>query len=304
MKSFFALCLLVMAINAQFVATTGQSLEQMQQQVQYEVQHPHQMPIRGRVSSVKRLHRVEGSITKEENKDLKKVHKYHMKINKKLALTINAVNKARDVVVEKGQQIAAKLAKYGSRKIAHVLDLYNMADDFAIKSQLKPIIRSMRNKMMKREKLMKESVDKIVNALTVVLTRTMKQLEMAKYISENNNKAAKISLHAIGDNMARGLQQTEGVKPIGTKDLRMLKHKIVGAERKITHELHKANNREMNILKNARGLLKGLRIKTKRVINELKHTTRKEYRNIYRKHSKMIMGVLLRQDSHLENYDF
>jgi hypothetical protein len=296
--------LFVIAINAQFVASEAQQLEQMQRQVQYEVQHPHQMPIRGRVSSVKRLHRVEGSITKEENRDLKKVHQYHLKINRKLALTINAITKARDVVVEKGQQIAARLAKYGSRKIAHVIDLYNMADDFAIKSQLKPIIRRMREKIMQREKLMKESVDKIVNALTVVLTRTMKQLQMAKFISENNNKAAKISLHAIGDNMAKGLKQTEGVKPIGTKDLRMLKHKIVSAQRRITHELHKANIKEMNILKNARGLLKTLRIKTKRVINELKHTTRKEYRNIYRKHSKMIMGVLLRQDEHLENYEF
>jgi hypothetical protein len=298
--------LFVIAINAQFATPNsfGQTLEEMQRKVQYEVQHPHQMPIRGRVSSVKRLHRVENSITKEENRDLKKVHAYHLKINKKLALTIKAINKARDVVVSKGQKIAARLAKYGSRKLAHIIDLYNMAEDFAIKSQLKPIIRAMKNKMMRRERLMKESVDKIINALTVVLTRTMKQLEMAKFISENNNRAAKISLHAIGDNMAQGLKQTEGVKPIGTKDLRMLKHKIVGAQRKITHELHKANVKEMNILKNARGLLKGLRIKTKHVINELKHTTRKEYRNIYRKHSKMIMGVLLRHEDNLENYEY
>jgi len=179
-----------------------------------------------------------------------------------------------------------------------------MAEDYTIKSQLKPIIRSMRIKMIKREKMMRRSVDKIVRALMIVLNNTMRQLQTAKIISENNNRAAKMSLHAIGDNMARGLQQTEGVKPIGTKDLRMLKHKIVQAERRITHELHKANRREMSILRKARGFLKTLRIKTRRSIIELKRTTRREYRRIYRKHSRRIMAVLLKQDNNLQNYEY
>jgi len=84
----------------------------------------------------------------------------------------------------------------------------------------------------------------------------------------------------------------------------MLKHKVVHAERKIAHQLHLANRRELHILKNARQLLKQLRIKTKHIVNQLKHKTRTEYRNIYREHSKKMVQILLHQENLPEKYEY
>jgi hypothetical protein len=282
----------------------GMTMEQMQQAVQSEINHPHNMPLRGRVSSLHRLHRAERKFLKEEQKDLKKVHRYHLKINKGLAMTINAVEKARKIVQRKSVIIAARLAKYGTRKLNHLYSLYKMAENPLLQERLKPIILSLKRKIIHREQEMKKSVAKIVASMNSILALTMKQLVYAKLVSDTNNKAAKKNIRAIGEYMAQGLKQGEGKRQIGTKDLRMLKHKVVHAERKIAHQLHLANRRELHILKNARKLLKQLRIKTKHIVVQLKHKTRSEYRHIYREHSKKMVQILLHQENLPEKYEY
>jgi len=293
MRSFFILCLFTLAFS-QF-ATNGR---------RPMIQGGAPVQINGRVSSLSRLHRVEGSILKEENRELHKVHKYHLKINRKLALTIKAINMARSIVKMRSFALIDKLTKYGTRKLNHLVDLYNMAEDDYVKSQLAPIISGMKRELVKKEREVKGGISVISKSLYAILTRTMGQLEYAKRVSDANNKAAKMSLHAIGENMAKGLQDLERTRPIGTRDLRMLKHKVLQAEKKIAHELHNTNRKEITLLLNAKRIIKEMRTKAKTVINQMKHKARSDYRTIYRRASRAMMQVLLHQDNNLEKYEY
>ncbi|GAB1227821.1 hypothetical protein ENUP19_0359G0015 [Entamoeba nuttalli] len=293
MRSLLLLCLFVFMINAQF--TTQENVQEQAQPV-VQSRHTH-------MASVKKLGRVDGSILRKKARTLHKVHKYHLKINAKLDKTIAVINRARNVIRKKGEGLANRLAKYGTRKLGHLMEYYNMADD-DLKQQIKPIIDGMINAIRQKEQTVRFGIQKLVTTFSAVLNRTLKQLAYAKQIGDVNNNAAKTGIHAIGDNISNGLKTKQGSFEINTHNLRKVKHISKGAEKQIAHEYHKAERKEIAILKTARALLRQMRRKGKHVFSKLRHQAKAEYRALYRQCTKKIIKVLLSQNSGIEDYEY
>ncbi|EDR28264.1 hypothetical protein EDI_317210 [Entamoeba dispar SAW760] len=280
-------------INAQFTT-------------QENVQEPAQPAVQSRhthIASAKKLNRVDNSILRKEARTLHKVHKYHLKINAKLDKTIAVINKARNVMRTKGEGLANRLAKYGTRKLGHLMEYYNMADD-DLKQQIKPIVDGMVSAIRQKEQTVRAGIQKLVTTFYAVLDRTLKQLAYAKQVGDANNNAAKTGIHAIGDNISKGLKTKQSSFEINTHNLRKVKRISKGAEKQIAHEYHKAEKKEIAILKTARALLKQMRRKGKHVFSKLRHQAKAEYRALYRKCTKKIIKILLNQNGGVEDYEY
>jgi len=236
----------------------------------------------GRKVTGKRLLRTEKSIERTEQKGLKKIHKYHMKINERVEKTIHILNKLKRRVLSRSSKLEQKLIKYGSRKLKHMEELIEMADE-DIKDRLKPIMQRVKIEMKKREVQIKEGTKKLVLAYGKVYERTYKQIQKAKLIGDRNDMAAKKALHIVGDNIISGLQKHGQDKGLNTGELRETKRITKETERNIYHKFHSSEMKEVEIIRKADKLLKKMKHKARKMFNKLRKGQVREYRKLFRK---------------------
>ena len=248
-----------------------------------------------KIASGHKLARAEESIQKKEHYSLKKLHHQHEKITARIEKTKMYIARAKRTLHSRSSQLETKLASYGTRHFNHIMELVGMADE-DIKDQLEPMVKELSTAVRTQESILKESVSKLVKAFNVVFDRTLIQLETAKFVGDQNDKAAKIGIKTIGHNIALGLKQAEGKNEISKKDLRKVKKISKNAEYEIYHRFHKAAKAEIDIVKKATSILKQIRHKAKSVFRELRSKSIHAYRGMFQKASKKMVKVLLGQN--------
>lgn len=285
------ICLFIAVINAQF-ATEEQVQQQQQQQPQQ--QQPQQQqeeeavaPHPRKLASTNKIGRADGSILKKRERSLHKVRKYQLKVESKLGKTIALITKARNTFNTRSSALVSRLAKYGTRKLTHLVGLYNMADD-DVKQQLKPMVAEVTKRIKEKEVEVAQGANKLTSTFFGVLDRTIQQLEEAKRVADANNNAANAGIHAVGDNISKGIRATQNSNQLNTRDLRKIKKTSKDAQKKIAHELHKAERKEVAILKNARAILKQMRTKGKHIFSKLRHQVKADYRELHKEALSLI----------------
>ncbi|KAL7722924.1 Uncharacterized protein QTN25_000510 [Entamoeba marina] len=232
-----------------------------------------------------------------------KIHEYHAKINAKIQKTLDTINKAMKTAKDRAELAGVKLANYGTRKVQGVMEIYNMADE-DIKMEMDPIINKMKESVKSKEKETSKALNELVVSFHKVFTRTITKLEQARIVGDANNNAAKIGLKAVAENIAKGLEAVQNKKQVDTKKLRLLKKTTKDAEYNITHEFHKGERQEKEILHVARAMLKRMRHKGKRIFSDLKSKIKADYRKLFRETRKAVLRPLLNMNSGVKDYEY
>jgi len=246
-----------------------------------------------RMISEKRLLRVEESIVKRREKGLRKIRKYHKKIDNRINKTLKILTKTNARVAKKASEMTEKLTSYGTRKLQHLQELIDMADE-DIKDRLKPIMENVEKEMKAREKLIKVGIQQLVNVYGGVFARTSQQVVKAKQIGDANDIAAEKALHLYGDKMVEGLKGygAEGLKSVRVKELRKAKRISKDTEKRIYQTMHEAERQEVGIIKKADHLLKEMKHKARKMFAKLRRENKRAYRKLFRKASVKMMHVL------------
>ncbi|ELP85281.1 hypothetical protein EIN_084930 [Entamoeba invadens IP1] len=284
MKGFFLFCMFVV-LNANF-ATTPEGAQAAPAAAQGPVH----------LASDSKLSRVDESVMKKRDYSLHKVSKYHAKINNRIMKTIATIQKAQATIKTKAADLANRLAAYGTRKMKSELELYELVDD-DMKKELKPIVDKVLPQIKAKENEIREGASKLMDTFSAQLQKTLVGLQKAKEVGDKNDKAARMGIHAVGDNIVKGIDASKGSGALASKDARKIKKTAKDAQYKIAHQFHKAQREEKQILRSARTLLKTMRHKGKGFMRKLRKTAKEEYRQIFRKAKKAMLKIITKKSN-------
>jgi len=193
--------------------------------------------------------------------------------------------------MKKASELKEKLTKYGTRKLEHMKELIDLADE-DIKDTLRPIMKKVVEESKKREGKIEEGVSKLINIYERVYNRTRQQIQTAKIIGDRNDEAAKKALHAIDDNVINGLKQHGHDKGFNRHSLKETQRITAEIESKICHQFHSSEKKEVHIIKKADKLLEKMKHKTRKMFNEFRREQKRAYRKLFRKASKKMIQIL------------
>jgi len=248
----------------------------------------------GRDVSEARLARVEKSILKRKERGIRKIKKYNKKINDRIDKTLNIISKSSSRVMKKASEMENRLTTYGTRKLKHLEELIDMADE-DIRDRLRPILAHVKQEMKLREKVIKLGIGQLITAYGAVFAQTTKQVNGARIIGAMNNAAAARALHLMGDKVVEGLKKT-GAEGLKVRALREAKHVCKKTEKRIYQSFHGAERQEVQIIKKADVLLKDMKHKARTLFSKLRREQRRAYRKLFRKATIKMMHVLFNQN--------
>ena len=245
-----------------------------------------------KVASPKKLGRAQQSIAKKETKELQRIHKFHEKINHNVEKTNELMNTAIQKSQARGKDLSSRLARYVTRKLRSIDELYKMAPA-ELQPQMTTLFNELKQRLQQKEVEIRRGFNMLLSQFRAILKRTAIQVQQAKEIGDKNDEASKLGITAIGENIVKGIKMSEATNTMSTKQLRTLKKTTKDAEKKIAHEFHAAEKIEKSALKDARHELRLIRNKLKSTAKELRHTAKADIRKLFNEANRKFIKMLV-----------